>query len=305
MLTVQLKRFSFAGMFAGGKINRHISFPEAFDLAPHMSDHGPTAPPRLYDLFGVVVHAGHDVHSGHYYSFVKGSTGTWALFDDQSVRTVPAASVLSARAYILMYKRRLPVAPKRALQVPTPAATATATSAAVVGGAGSKPAAPAAAAAAAAAAAPAPVVPAALFGSRTAHVAVGPDPLGVLPQDLVRPIDLLGAVVWTPGQAAGAASATTPAIAPAPAGEHAGILGLGRPTGRGRAASGDGSDNTEDDDDDGDYEDGGDSGSGSGSGSGNDVTGDDTEEEDDDDDARPRRIRCVCRTCGVGVGGEG
>ena len=68
---VQLKRFSFHGMF-GGKINRHIEFPTALDLAPYMSD-STARGPTLYDLVGVVVHAGRDAQSGHYYSFVKPS----------------------------------------------------------------------------------------------------------------------------------------------------------------------------------------------------------------------------------------
>jgi hypothetical protein len=42
VLTVQLKRFSFHG-FHGGKIGRHIAFPETFDLAPYMSDYHPAA----------------------------------------------------------------------------------------------------------------------------------------------------------------------------------------------------------------------------------------------------------------------
>ena len=102
VLTVQLKRFSFHGMH-GGKINKHIAFPEGFDLAPFMADYSQGKSPAVpYDLYGVVVHAGHDAQSGHYYSFVKPSTGTWNLFNDSSVRAVGSASVLSARAYMLM-----------------------------------------------------------------------------------------------------------------------------------------------------------------------------------------------------------
>jgi ubiquitin carboxyl-terminal hydrolase 36/42 len=102
VLTVQLKRFSFHGMY-GGKINKHIAFPEALDLAPYMSDFVPGKSPAVpYDLYGVVVHAGHDAQSGHYFSFVKPSTGAWHLFDDSCVRPVGSASVLSARAYMLM-----------------------------------------------------------------------------------------------------------------------------------------------------------------------------------------------------------
>lgn len=41
---------------------------------------------QWYDLYGVLVHLGHSVHSGHYYCFVRAGNGMWHKCDDTSVR---------------------------------------------------------------------------------------------------------------------------------------------------------------------------------------------------------------------------
>ena len=229
MLTVQLKRFSFHRMF-GDKINKHIQFPLEFDLAPFMSDHTASSSRVMYDLLGVVVHAGHDPQSGHYYSFVKAERGQWFVFDDSAVRPVAASSVLSARAYMLLYQRRSPKAPASPAAPPavTPAgkpastATAAAATAAPTATAATPATVPAAAAgatatAAASTATAAPgVVPRVAaggsaplaFGSVSKAQSAGADPLGVLPQELVRSLDMLGVMQWTP-----AVTHATPALA--------------------------------------------------------------------------------------------
>ena len=38
-----------------------------------------------YTLYGVLVHAGWSTHSGHYYCFVRTSTGMWYSLDDNRV----------------------------------------------------------------------------------------------------------------------------------------------------------------------------------------------------------------------------
>jgi ubiquitin C-terminal hydrolase len=38
-----------------------------------------------YILYGVLVHAGWSTHSGHYYCFVRTSTGMWHSLDDNQV----------------------------------------------------------------------------------------------------------------------------------------------------------------------------------------------------------------------------
>lgn len=44
--------------------------------------------PQLYDLYGVLVHHGHSVNSGHYICYVKAANGLWHLADDHRVTSV-------------------------------------------------------------------------------------------------------------------------------------------------------------------------------------------------------------------------
>ncbi|KAE8882825.1 hypothetical protein PF005_g13250 [Phytophthora fragariae] len=107
VLMIQLKRFDL--MF--GKIKRHIEFPRALDIASGMSKNcedrrrGRTK----YELHAVLVHAGFSTDCGHYYAFVKGSSGQWYEMNDDSVRWVSLDTVLQQKAYMLFYSRVLPI----------------------------------------------------------------------------------------------------------------------------------------------------------------------------------------------------
>eukprot|EP00951_Prasinocladus_malaysianus_P009144 scaffold66743_cov38-Prasinocladus_malaysianus.AAC.1 len=88
-----------------------VDFETELDLTPFVrhspNEHGkPTR--HLYTLYGVLVHAGHSVHSGHYYCFVRGPTGMWHAMDDDRVSQVSERVVLGQRAYILFYIRQQP-----------------------------------------------------------------------------------------------------------------------------------------------------------------------------------------------------
>ncbi len=50
---------------------------------------------QWYDLFGVLVHLGHSVHSGHYYCFVRSPNGMWHKCDDTSVGQTSERTVLA------------------------------------------------------------------------------------------------------------------------------------------------------------------------------------------------------------------
>ncbi|KAJ3029742.1 UNVERIFIED_CONTAM: hypothetical protein HDU68_011259 [Siphonaria sp. JEL0065] len=100
ILVLQLKRFEFGGMFGGGKISKMITYPERLDLAPFMFK---TKNKVLYELYGVLVHAGSSCNSGHYYSYVKAPNGIWYLKNDSEVRQVSVKQVLDQQAYILFY----------------------------------------------------------------------------------------------------------------------------------------------------------------------------------------------------------
>lgn len=66
----------------------------------------------MYDLYGVLVHHGYSVNSGHYICYVKAANGLWHVCDDHRVAAVGERTVLDQRAYILFYIRRHPrVAP--------------------------------------------------------------------------------------------------------------------------------------------------------------------------------------------------
>ena len=63
-----------------------VDFETELDLAPFMSNRrGPQQP---YSLYGVLVHSGHSVHSGHYFAFVKAPNGLWHQLDDNHVSQV-------------------------------------------------------------------------------------------------------------------------------------------------------------------------------------------------------------------------
>jgi ubiquitin carboxyl-terminal hydrolase 36/42 len=63
-----------------------VDFDTHLDMAPYMSNR--RAGPQMYELFGVLVHAGHSVHSGHYFCFVRAPNGLWHRMDDVQVSQV-------------------------------------------------------------------------------------------------------------------------------------------------------------------------------------------------------------------------
>ncbi|VAI33232.1 unnamed protein product [Triticum turgidum subsp. durum] len=109
ILTIALKRYQ-SGMF--GKINKAIRFPEYLNLSSYMSTTDDCSP--VYRLYAVVVHR--DVMnssvSGHYICYVKDSQGKWYEMDDSQVKPVSLKNVRSERAYMLLYTRCSPRAPR-------------------------------------------------------------------------------------------------------------------------------------------------------------------------------------------------
>ncbi|THG07069.1 hypothetical protein TEA_016314 [Camellia sinensis var. sinensis] len=109
ILTIALKRFQ-SGKF--GKLNKSIQFPEILDLAPYMSGTSDKSP--VYRLYGVVVHLDimNATFSGHYVCYVKNVQNKWFKIDDSTVRAVELDSVLTEGAYMLLYARCSPRAPR-------------------------------------------------------------------------------------------------------------------------------------------------------------------------------------------------
>ncbi|GLU16093.1 hypothetical protein SLE2022_325430 [Rubroshorea leprosula] len=109
VLTIALKRFQ-SGKF--GKLNKSIRFPEVLNLAPFMSDSSDRSP--VYRLYGVVVHLDimNAAFSGHYVSYVKNIQNKWFKIDDSTVTAVELERVLTKGAYMLLYARCSPRAPR-------------------------------------------------------------------------------------------------------------------------------------------------------------------------------------------------
>ncbi|XP_034891901.1 ubiquitin carboxyl-terminal hydrolase 16 isoform X1 [Populus alba] len=109
VLTIALKRFQ-SGKF--GKLNKSIRFPEILDLAPYMSGTSDKSP--VYRLYGVIVHLDvmNAAFSGHYVCYVKNIQNKWFKVDDSTVTAVELERVLSKGAYMLLYARCSPRAPR-------------------------------------------------------------------------------------------------------------------------------------------------------------------------------------------------
>nr|XP_043614870.1 ubiquitin carboxyl-terminal hydrolase 16-like [Erigeron canadensis] len=109
VLTIALKRFQ-SGKF--GKLNKSIHFPEILDMAPYVSGTSDKSP--VYRLYGVVVHVDimNAAFSGHYVCYVKNLENRWFKMDDTRVKEVDVQSVLTKSAYMLLYARCSPRAPR-------------------------------------------------------------------------------------------------------------------------------------------------------------------------------------------------
>ncbi|PSS13940.1 Ubiquitin carboxyl-terminal hydrolase [Actinidia chinensis var. chinensis] len=114
VLTIHLKRFGTHQ--PGQKIDKNVHFGPTLDLKPFVT--GPYDGELKYTLYGVLVHAGWNTHSGHYYCFVRTSSGMWYILDDHQVRQVSEKVVLEQKAYMLFYVRdRRNFAPKKQADV--------------------------------------------------------------------------------------------------------------------------------------------------------------------------------------------
>ncbi|KAL6012151.1 hypothetical protein ACLOJK_002629 [Asimina triloba] len=112
VLTIHLKRFS--SHMPDQKINKKVDFDTTLDLKPFASD--PHDGDLKYTLYGVLVHAGCSTRAGHYYCYVRTSSGMWYSLDDNQVIQVSQKTVLEQKAYMLFYIRnRKSLDPKKLL----------------------------------------------------------------------------------------------------------------------------------------------------------------------------------------------
>ncbi|KAK9070289.1 hypothetical protein SSX86_010689 [Deinandra increscens subsp. villosa] len=109
VLTIALKRFQ-SGKF--GKLNKSVKFPEILNMAPYVSGTSDKSP--VYRLYGVVVHVDtmNSAFSGHYVCYVKNIKNRWFKIDDNVVKEVDIQRVFTKTAYMLLYARCSPRAPR-------------------------------------------------------------------------------------------------------------------------------------------------------------------------------------------------
>ena len=76
-MQIHPKRFETSWGGHSNKISRHISFPMTLNVQDYISsgDDAVSVGSTSYSLYGVVVHSGHSVRSGHYYAYVTNSNG--------------------------------------------------------------------------------------------------------------------------------------------------------------------------------------------------------------------------------------
>ncbi|KAL6530378.1 hypothetical protein OROHE_014731 [Orobanche hederae] len=103
--TFQLKRFGMDNKETK-KIEKPVSFPLELDLLSFAADTVAQDEEKKYTLYGVIVHEGSTLESGHYYCFVQISPGLWFRFNDEWVSRVDEYEVLSEQAYIVFYAER-------------------------------------------------------------------------------------------------------------------------------------------------------------------------------------------------------
>ncbi|KAK4390104.1 Ubiquitin carboxyl-terminal hydrolase 16, partial [Sesamum angolense] len=94
------------------KLNKAVHFPEILNLAPFMSGTSDKSP--IYQLYGVLVHLDvmNATFSGHYVCDIKNNQGSWFKADDCMVQSVELKKVLLEDAYLLLYSRCSPRAPR-------------------------------------------------------------------------------------------------------------------------------------------------------------------------------------------------
>ncbi|KAJ0266835.1 hypothetical protein HA466_0007630 [Hirschfeldia incana] len=100
VLTVHLKRFE---AYRSGKIDKKVEFPPAINMKPFVT--GPYEGNLKYTLYGVLVHKGGSINSGHYYCYVRTSSGMWYSLDDKKVYQASEKTVFNQKAYMLFYVR--------------------------------------------------------------------------------------------------------------------------------------------------------------------------------------------------------
>ncbi|XP_045677218.1 LOW QUALITY PROTEIN: ubiquitin carboxyl-terminal hydrolase 17-like protein 6 [Phyllostomus hastatus] len=98
VLILALKRFS---AFTGSKMEKVVHYAERLNVQRYLSQQNPG--PLVCELCAVLVHAGRDCHSGHYFCHVKAADGQWFKTNDSEVTACATSTALRQPAYLLFY----------------------------------------------------------------------------------------------------------------------------------------------------------------------------------------------------------
>ena len=82
------------------KIKEFVRYPSLLNLSSYV-------PNNTFELFGVLIHEGFSLNSGHYFSYIKGFDDKWYLMNDSMVSAVNESTALSQKPYILFYRKKL------------------------------------------------------------------------------------------------------------------------------------------------------------------------------------------------------
>ena len=82
------------------KIKEFVRYPSLLNLSSYV-------PNNTFELFGVLIHEGFSLNSGHYFSYIKGFDDKWYLMNDSMISLVSETTALSQKPYILFYRKKL------------------------------------------------------------------------------------------------------------------------------------------------------------------------------------------------------
>jgi len=107
ILVLNLKRFIPINLYGQvRKSEKFVDFQPFLKLAPYLSpikhDQSTEA---FYRLYGVVVHSGISIQSGHYIAYISRDIGDWFFASDSIIRPSSWDEVKRSRPYLLFYER--------------------------------------------------------------------------------------------------------------------------------------------------------------------------------------------------------
>ncbi|OUM67086.1 hypothetical protein PIROE2DRAFT_58985 [Piromyces sp. E2] len=107
ILVLNMKRFIQVGFYGRvKKSDKFVDFQPFLKLSPYLSPikHDESVQP-FYRLYGVVVHSGFSVQSGHYFAYISRKLGEWFYASDSIIKPSDWDEVKKSCPYLLFYER--------------------------------------------------------------------------------------------------------------------------------------------------------------------------------------------------------